>query len=72
MTGNHITSYVPVSPPPEDELQQQLRKFVTKSPSPDEAFYFQRCSNVSVSCKVKPVGYLEQYICNFPKCGLAA
>ncbi len=27
--------------PPEDELQQQIRKFVTKSPCPDEAFYFQ-------------------------------
>ncbi len=27
--------------PPEDDLQQQIRKFVTKNPCPDEAFYFQ-------------------------------
>ncbi len=27
--------------PPEDELQQQFRKIVTKNPCPDEAFYFQ-------------------------------
>ncbi len=27
--------------PPEDELQHQLRKFVIKSPCPEEAFYLQ-------------------------------
>ncbi len=38
----HVCSYVPASPhsiiPPEDELQHQLRKFVNKSPCPEEAF----------------------------------
>ncbi len=27
--------------PPEDDLQQQIRKCVTKNPCPDEAFYLQ-------------------------------
>ncbi len=41
ITSNPITSHVPASPPPEDGLQQQFRKFVIKSPCPEEAFCFQ-------------------------------
>ncbi len=54
--------------PPEDELQHQLRQFVTKSPCPDKAFYFQtfirpvyfKYTNVSKLRLISPAAPLQQ------------
>ncbi len=40
--------------PPEVELQQQFRKFVTGSPCPDEAFYFEKFHMICAGHQFSP------------------